>query len=236
MTKRDRFGVRGHSGKGPVFVVKNSSHPDTGEPLQVSLGQREGLKIWSPLEKRYLDENGPSTVPIEISLDADIALRFVAKVALAAGYLVYGDLFRKNVKHQELRTIMNFRPPEIGAAIYAMEALVDDRFSTDESDQLQVFRAMCRAAEPHSLVGLVPGPRRFAVFVGVLGDYMGMISVPADTSNLPNRELFHWGHVVVLDRQGPMRLSFMRALEKMLSLAKMPQRNGAGHSHGLSRG
>jgi hypothetical protein len=216
MTKRDKCDVRGHSGKKPVFVVKRSSDRNTGQPVQVSLGQREGLEIWSPLEMRHIR---PSSVSIQINIDVDVALRFVAKVALSAGYFVYGDLFRNCVKHQEFRTIMNHRPPEI-AAIHEMEALVDDRFSTDTSNQLRIFREMCVAAEPYSLIGLVPGPGRFAAFVGILGDYMGMISVPADTTDFPNTDMFHWGHVVVLNRQGVTRLSFRKALESLLGVAR----------------
>lgn len=219
MTKRDKYNVKGHSGQEPVFVVKNSSDLCTGQPLQVSLGQREGLKIWSPVERRFLTENAPSKVPLTINLDVDIALRFVAKVALSAGYFVYRDFFRNNVRHQEFRTIMNHRPPEIGEGVYKMEALVDDRFSTDGSEQLQVFRTMCCAVKPYSLIGLVPGPGRFAAFVGILGDYMGMISVPADTSNFPNKEMLHWGHVIVLGKRGPTSLSFRKALEKMVGPA-----------------
>jgi len=214
MMNRDRFGVKGHSGKAPVFVVKNSSHAETGEPLQVSFGQRDGLKIWSALERRYLNEHGPSAVNIEISIDADIALRFAAKVALSAGYFVYEDFFRHNVKHQELRTVMNCRPPEIGEAIFGMEASVDDRFSTDKSEQLRIFRAMCWVVRPHSLIGLVPGPGRFAAFVGILGDYIGMISVPGDVGSFPNKDQFHWGHVIVLDEREPRGLSFREALER----------------------
>jgi hypothetical protein len=218
MTKRDRYCVKGHSGREPVFVVKNSADAGTGEPLQVSLGQREGLRIWSPLEGRFRTESGPSSVSIKINLDVDVALRFVAKVALSAGYFVYGDLFRNKVKHREFRAIMNNRPPDLGEAIYEMEALVDDRFSTNKSEQLQVLRAMCCAAEPYSLIGLVPGPNRLAAFVGVLGDYMGMISVPADTSDFPNQDMFHWGHVIVFEREGSTRISFRNALERMVGL------------------
>jgi hypothetical protein len=156
------------------------------------------------------------SVPIRITVDADVARRFVAKVALSAGYFVYGDLFRMNVKHQEFRDIMNHRPTELGEAIYKMEALVDDRFSTDVSENLQVFRAICQATRPSSLIGLVPGPARFGVFVGVLGDYMGMISVPANTIGFPNEGVFRWGHVIVLDKkQGATRLSFRETLEKL---------------------
>jgi hypothetical protein len=219
VTKRDRYAVKGHSDKEPVFVDRNSSDPETGKPLQVSLGQREGLRIYSPMDGRFLTDGGPKSVPIQIHLDVDIALRFVAKVALSSGYFVYGDSFRSNVKHQEFRAIMNHRPPDLGEAIYEMEARVDDRLSTDMGEQLQVFRSMCRAVEPYSLIGLVPGPGRFAAYVGILGDYMGMISVLADVSTFPNHDTFRWGHVIVLNKQGPTRLSFRSALEKMVGLA-----------------
>jgi len=32
----------------------------------------------------------------------------------------------------------------------------------------------------------VPSPDRIAVFVGLLGDYVGMVSVPAKTAYFPN--------------------------------------------------
>jgi hypothetical protein len=47
-------------------------------------------------------------------MDLDVTHRFVAKVALSAGYLVYGDHCRKHVKHEDFRKIMNQRPTEMG--------------------------------------------------------------------------------------------------------------------------
>jgi hypothetical protein len=53
-------------------------------------------------------------------------MKFVAKVALSAGYFVYGDLFRRNVKHSDFRAIMNF---DISNPIgyEGVEARIDDR-------------------------------------------------------------------------------------------------------------
>jgi hypothetical protein len=51
-------------------------------------------------------------VNIGFKVDLDVAHRFVAKVALSAGYLVYGDHFRKHVKHEDFRKIMKQRPTE----------------------------------------------------------------------------------------------------------------------------
>jgi hypothetical protein len=49
MTKRNRFDVRGHSGKESIFIAKNSSDP-FGKPLQIGLGQKTGLQV---IDKEY---------------------------------------------------------------------------------------------------------------------------------------------------------------------------------------
>jgi hypothetical protein len=151
--------------------------------MKVAMGQRKGLRIWSPKEKRDLTGLGKK-INIKITLDIDIALRFVAKVALSAGYFAYGDLFRNQVSHDEIRTIMNQRPTEVGDAIYSMKARVDHRFREPETDNDRILRAMCAAVAPRSLVALMPTSKSFSVMVGVLGDYMGMVNVSADTSGV----------------------------------------------------
>ena len=214
MSKRDKHLVKGHSRIEPEYVARNASDAETGAPLRVTMGQRKGLRIWSPREKRDLTGLGKK-VNLPFTLDMDIALRFVAKVALSAGYLVYGDLFRQKVKHEEFRTIMNHRPTEVGDAIYTMEARVDHRFREPESDNDKILRAMCAIVAPHSIVALMPTSGTLAVAVGVLGDYMGMISVPADTSTFPNKDEFRWGQFFILTKPVPIRDSIWKLLEKM---------------------
>jgi hypothetical protein len=214
MAKRDKHLVKGHSGKEPEFVTRKASDAETGAPLKVTLGQRKGLQIWSPTEKRDLTRPGKK-VNIQFTVDMEIALRFVAKVALSAAYLVYGDLFRHNVKHVEFRTIMNHRPNEVGDAIYAMEARVDHRFGEPETDNDKILRVMCAMVAPHSIVALMPTSKTLAVAVGILGDYVGMISVPADTTTFPNKDEFRWGQFFILTRPVSIRDSVWKLLERM---------------------
>jgi hypothetical protein len=219
MAKRDKHLVKGHSRIEPEYVARNASDAETGAPLRVTMGQRKGLRIWSPRENRDLTGLGKK-VNLPFTLDMDIALRFVAKVALSAGYLVYGDLFRQKVKHDEFRTIMNHRPTEVGDAIYTMEARVDHRFREPETDNDKILRAMCAIAAPHSIVALMPTSSTLAVAVGVLGDYMGMISVPADTSTFPNKDEFRCGQFFILTKPIPIRDSVWKLLEKMSTMSK----------------
>ena len=217
-SKRDKYLVKGHSRIEPEYVATNATDAETGAPLRVTMGQRNGLRIWSPVEKRDLTGLG-KRVNLPFTLDMDIALRFVAKVALSAGYLIYGDLFRRKVKHSELRTIMNHRPTEIGDAIFEMEARIDHRFREPETDNDKVLRAMCKIVAPHSLVAVMPKSDALSIVVGVLGDYMGMVSVPADTSDFPKDEEFRWGQFYILTRPMPVRDSVWRLLEKISNLA-----------------
>jgi len=110
MMRRNRFDVRGHSGREPVFVVKQSQNTD-GLPLKVALNQRAGLQVWSPRDREYITGERAARLELQFQIHIDTAMRFVAKVALSAGYFVYGDLFRDRVKHSDFSVIMNSQLP-----------------------------------------------------------------------------------------------------------------------------
>jgi hypothetical protein len=217
--KRNRYDVRGHSGKEPVFVVKNANN-SSGLPLQVALNRRTGLRVWSPRDREYVTDERASKVTLAIGMQLDTARKFVAKVALSAGYLVYGDLFRKHVKHQDLRTVMNFNP-EDRASIQDNDARVDDRFieneNENESEEAKIFRALCAASEPYPMIGFAHGHGRFGVFVGILGDYAGMIHVPAQLEQFPKDGEHEMGHVIQLTDSGIVRNSMKHVLESFLA-------------------
>jgi hypothetical protein len=214
--KRNEHDVRGHSKKRPVFVAKKSINTDTNQPIQAAFDRTEGLKIWCPITKKYLNEVGSFSTKIELSLDIDT--QFVAKTALSAGYFTYGDLFRYKVKHEELRFIMYTPPKEMGDKIHSIETRADSRFSEDKNENLRIFRAVCRKLHDSSIVGLVPTSGSLAIFVGILGYYMGMVNVPADTKDFPNEGDYHWGHVICVQQGLLKRASFRRTLEKFVGI------------------
>jgi len=213
-TKRDRFDVRGRSGKEPVFVVKQARNTD-GLPLQVALNQRSGLQVWSPRDREYITDQRAANLELNFHLKIDTAMKFVAKVALSAGYFVFGERFRTNVKHSDFRAIMNFDPSS-PSGHQEVEARIDDRFNEHPGEEVRVFRALCAASGPYSMVGFAHSHDRFGIFVGILGDYMGTIHVPAVMEGFPNDGEHQMGHVIQLQRPGFNRVSMKQALESFL--------------------
>ena len=51
---------------------------------------------------------------------------------------------------------MNSHPPST-AGLENVEARVDDRFNDNINENGRIFRALCKDAEPHSIVALIPG-------------------------------------------------------------------------------
>ena len=212
--KRNRFDVRGHSGKEPVVVAKRAENRD-GLPLQVALNQRSGLEVWSPRHKEYVADERAANLELKFVVNIDTAMKFVAKVALSAGYFAYGELFRNNVKHSDFRAIMNFQSSN-PSGHEGVEARIDDRFSESTSEDVQIFRALCKASEPYSIVGFAHSKDRFGVFVGILGDYIGTIHVPAKMEGFPKDGEHQMGHVIQLRRPGFTQGSMKQALESFL--------------------
>jgi hypothetical protein len=212
MTKRNLFDVRGHSRKEPVFVVKQSQNTD-GLPLQVALNQRSGLRVWSPRDREYITDGRAARLELRFQVQLNAAMRFVAKVALSAGYFVYGDLFRNQVKHSDFRAIMS---SELASreGLEDVEARVDDRFNENVTEDGLIFRALCKAAEPHSAVGFVHGTGRFGVFVGLLGDYIGLIHVSANLDGFPKDGDHLMGHWIELQRPKLLRKSMKETMQE----------------------
>ncbi|MES2822491.1 MAG: hypothetical protein V4732_02740 [Pseudomonadota bacterium] len=210
---RNRYDIRGHSNKKPFVEFKRARCAITQSPLNVKFDALEGVKVWSHREQKILaDEN---TLELSLQVDIDLDLMFVAKVALSAGYFAYGEKFRDHVQHHEFRTIMNNRPNEVNQKLTPLNARVDSRFSKTEEEPLKIFRLLCEAVEPSSIVGLIPGPSNFGVFVGVLGNYIGTINVPANSEHFPNEGRYELGHIICPQNGNLVRVSFKRALEKL---------------------
>lgn len=213
-TKRDRYDVRGHSGKEAVFVVRRARNAD-GLPLEVALNQRSGIQVWSPRHREYITDQRATNLQLNFAVKIDTAMKFVAKVALSAGYFVYGELFRGNVKHSDFRAIMNFEPSS-PSGHEGVEARIDDRFNGNPCEQVQIFRALCKASEPYSMVGFAHSSDRFGIFVGILGEYIGTIHVPASMKCFPIDGDHTMGHIIQLQKPGLARFSMKHALDSFL--------------------
>jgi len=214
---RDRAAAQGHSGKHLRPVVKRASLKD-GTPVHAIFG-KDGLGIFdlkemAPLERS--DSRGQTIELRNISIPADIDMMFVAKVALAAGYFVYGEIFRKYVDHSEFRLIMNM--DETNLPTNSM-ALAYNRFYEPSDDDINFhIKRIATGLGACSSVIILPSQNRFGVSVGVLGRFLGFISVPAESKHLPNEGAYRYGHCIYLQDGQLYRCSFDHVRKKMIEM------------------
>jgi hypothetical protein len=220
--QRNALDVRGHSKKRPVVTDSRGKHVESGKPLHITMDRQSGLRTWCPRTKQ--DVHWPGAVALNFKADLNVSTQFVAKVALGAGYFAYGEAFREDVKHADLRYVMANPPPSLGdPACSTLQARVDERFSQEGDDRVKYLRMLCRAAKRSSVVCIVPAWRSFTVAVGILGDYVGLINVPARVAKFPKSDLYELGHVIASQEGRLMRFSLRQALEKLArSIEQLP--------------
>ena len=147
--ERDRHGAKGHSGKHPKPIAKSATLED-GTPVQAIFGS-DGLEIFDLKSKSKLsksDSRGRTIGCKNIKIDIDIGLMFVAKVALAAGYFAYGEVFKDHVDTDEFRKIMNLDKKNLPRD---SKARVYDRFHGVEANDdmfhiLKMLTEMCNCS------------------------------------------------------------------------------------------
>ena len=81
----------------------------------------------------------------------------------------------------------------------------------DPDSSILCLRTFCSTVKG-SVVVLMPGKDCFGVAVGILGQYLAMVNVPANTESFPNEGVFAWGHVVSVIDKKLNRCSWMDSL------------------------
>ena len=217
---RTKYDTRGHSGKEPRATIKRATYGDDDRVAQVHFGNK-GISVWDVRDREF--KKVPGTFKISTSLNVDMPIRFSAKVALAAGYYVYRDLFREAVDHRQLRDVMrinlskldlNKKPENLGLGHLTLTA---DSYlhGLAAEDDLQIIRLFCSAVRG-SVVILMPGPEFLSVAVGILGRYLAMVTVPADTNAFPNSGKLNGGHIMVLSDKRLYRTSVADGLSQFV--------------------
>ena len=77
-----------------------------------------------------------------------------------------------------------------------------------ESDwKLLALRRFCSYVKG-SVIVLVPGPNSFQVTVGILGQFLATIGVPANTKSFPNEGDYYWGQQISVVKGRVVRRSW----------------------------
>ncbi|MCY4499002.1 MAG: hypothetical protein OXC14_17175 [Rhodospirillaceae bacterium] len=219
--RRTEYDARGHSGKEPWAISKNASYDDDTRPVQIHLHRRHGLKVWDVRDGE--EKRGAGRIRFNTMLNIDLPVRFTAKVGLAAGYFAYRDFFREYVDHHQLRQVMSIDPATLEGQESMGHAAADDVIARvdhylyeppSESDwKLLALRRFCSEVKG-SVVVLVPGPNSFQVTVGILGQFLATIIVPANTNSFPNEGDYHWGHQISVIKGNVVRSSWRDSMRR----------------------
>ena len=230
--RRTEYDARGHSGKEPLATIKRATYGEDARPAQVHIHRKHGIKVWDARDCKFKENAG--TLEFNTLVNIYLPVRFTAKVALAAGYFTYGDLFREHVDHRQLREVMNIDPAkldlsrdpdELGLSHLTLTA--DDYFLKDPSDPnspLLLLRKYCSSVRG-SVVLLVPGSNYLRIALGILGKYPAMVTVPANTRVFPNAGDYAWGHVLAVVDKKLRRRSWMAGLKQWADIANRNNKN-----------
>ena len=124
-------------------------------------------------------------------------------------------------------TTLNAEGDALQAIARKVKARIDCYLHETPSERdwkLLVLRKFCSNVDG-SVVVLLPGPNSFQITVGILGQFIGTISVPANTKHFPNEADYHWGHVMVLTNKTLSRCSWFKCMNGAggnLSFPKTP--------------
>ena len=210
-----------------VVIAARSQSPSSRQLLTVRTAQvhfhsKEKLKVWDSRDGAF-KERVPK-FEISVPINIDLPVRFAAKVALAAGYYVYGDLFRQHVDHRQLRDVMNTdlrkldltkTPADLGLGHLTLrvDSYLRDVPYEPEYDGLNSIRALCSSVEG-SVVVLAPGYDCFGVGVGILGQYVATVIAQAKTDTFPNDGNYAGGHVLAVNSKALKQCSLVDGLSQ----------------------
>ncbi|WYX07966.1 hypothetical protein WJ973_25345 [Achromobacter xylosoxidans] len=232
LQRRREYDARGHNNKEPIVRMRNASYGNLGEldakgdevrrPAQVTFKGKDGMTVWDARDRRELTDSDLSDKQIQVKFAIDVfsRMRFVAKVALSAGYEIYGDLFRRTADHNSLRGVMNARDMKTAAEVLKSSQLRGcfEFLPVDEASALTteaVIKVLSTVSGSIVWTGLSDSSIVFNV--GILGTWIGSINVPAETTAYPLMDLHDLGHAVLLVNGQTERISARTLIGRALN-------------------
>lgn len=214
---RTKLGIKSQSGKEASMYFSNAKDGKTGLPLQANF-TKDGIELNAPYIPNGAIPPRGETINLSTTSNLDIWLKYVAKTFLSAGYYAYGDEFRYNVDTNALRVIVDLSFDDWTTS--HQQELKDVRahhiYAEDTDDFMKLFRHICKAVDNASCIGLVPSSKGLCCFVGILGNYIGNVTVNANTEGFPREAEFEQGHFICVQDGKLVRVSFQRVLDKVL--------------------
>lgn len=218
--RRREFDTRGHSNKSPKIHSKKSILKDSKKPIQVEFKGQEGIKVWDSIERKELEQKDITgkTIVSTFNMSMYGRAKFAAKVALATGYFVYGELFRNFVKHNELRQLMNFNEQSKKEEFANLSLRIYDQFmpteKEEDTEEKNLHNYFCNFIGS-SCVIIIPGQSNLIFVVGILGQHIATLNVEANTNEFPIDKDYDLGHVLILKDNQLERISYRQLAQNV---------------------
>ena len=216
--QRRALNARGHSGKEVKVVAKNAKF--LGRPVQVTFQGKDPPVIWDAISRSTLQPLPHSSASLEFRWTVPIfsRLRFAAKAALAAGWFAFGDFFRSEVAHDELRQIMLC--PDYDSLLKVSQQIgtrLDGGLITKPDTSIpaaEVINYIC-STTPGSCILITASDSTICFSIGILGGYLASLNVPANLGKLDFNE-FDLGQCFVCCDGALSRMSFRQLAKETL--------------------
>lgn len=213
------YNSKGHRNKKPSPPkVKISVGSD--QSVVLKFDKNDYLQLYSHKEKRILNKNETYSngILFKIPYERNLKLRFTAKIALASGYFIYGNLFVKNAETEELRALMNYKGKEYNENIFKKITTQGWWWgeTVKNSDKaMHVIFETINSILNTTFVAIITSiiPDRILIVVGVLGELTGILNCSANCKAFPKHGDYDLGHVVVLKEKGIQRFSYRNCLK-----------------------
>lgn len=218
---RVHYAGKGHSKKEAKLNIR--SELEDGSPVITTFTQKE-MKVFDPVNKQYIKT--PDKVKMMTKLDLDLRIKFTAKVILATGYFLFGDIFVNHADCKSLRNIMmsddlrkTIKTPGLVGKIRFFDPLRTGK-ECAQDPEFQVYKLFVESGSDSSVVWSY-APDRCIVCVAIYGKFVGMINFSADVDVFPKTDDFWLGHALICRDGKLIRMSWRDAILEMCEKNKL---------------
>lgn len=179
---RGKLNIKGHSGKTVIPKISKAIDIEQNYPISVTF-PNNSLKVF---DHRQKSEVFPNKITLSVKKDLKVEVKFIAKVALSAGYYFWSDDFEGAVSCEQLRYMLS----NDNLSQWTSEERFSVRFETlllNNNSFLINFLPEIHAHFPEqTTIAFVPsyGNNRLLVSVSVLGVYLGYLHVYMDAEKV----------------------------------------------------
>lgn len=220
LLKRQAKGCMGHSKTLPKAVLKKSYLGEDERPVQATFGNPLIPLLWDPITKKSIPDSEISGMSIrsEMKFGFYDDLRFIAKVSLASGYYIFGDIFRNYAAHDDIRMLLDMNSYRLDSMPKCSIRAITRFSKHKKEDEIQKAIEIESCSSVDGACVLVTITHTELVFtVGLFSDWIGTLIVPAETEQFPyNDEKYDLGHVIKIENRNLVRMSYRSFLETVL--------------------